>query len=231
MITIPEVATPSAGPNPDSSRHTRHASITVGGGHLVMAALSVFGYVVAIKGLVTPEDAARTATDIIDSKTMFRLGIGSLVLVVVLDVVVARALYRVFRPANEAISMLAAWFRLAYAAVFLLPSVNSLKCLASSAMITISRCSVMTNGTHKRSPASTPAATSGTLDSCSSASTWSSSPISHTPRVLFRSCLASYWPSPVSATSSTASQPLSPARHRRSALTHSSASSCWRSGS
>jgi hypothetical protein len=40
-------------------------------------------------------------------------------LVVVLDVVVAWALYRAFAPVHEGISKLAAWFRLVYAAVFM----------------------------------------------------------------------------------------------------------------
>ena len=52
------------------------------------------------------------------SEGMFRLGVLSLYLVVVLDVVVAWALLRVFSPVNEGLSRLAAWFRLAYAAVF-----------------------------------------------------------------------------------------------------------------
>ena len=84
-----------------------------------MAALSGFGYFVAVKGLVTPGDPARTATDIKASETLFRFGIVSLLAVAVLDVVVACALYRVFRPVSERISMLGAWLRLAYAAVFM----------------------------------------------------------------------------------------------------------------
>lgn len=51
---------------------------------------------------------------------MFRFGILSMYLVAVLDVVVARALYRVFKPVNAALSKLAAWLRIAYAAVFVL---------------------------------------------------------------------------------------------------------------
>jgi hypothetical protein len=39
--------------------------------------------------------------------------------VIALDVVVAWALYRVFSPASRSISLLAAWFRIVYAAVYL----------------------------------------------------------------------------------------------------------------
>jgi hypothetical protein len=50
---------------------------------------------------------------------MFRLGVLALYVVVVLDVVVAWALMRVFDPVNRSLSRLAGWFRLAYSAVFM----------------------------------------------------------------------------------------------------------------
>jgi hypothetical protein len=84
-----------------------------------MSALSGFGYIVAVKGLVTQGNAALTAKDIMASESLFRLGILSLFAVVALDVVAAWALNRVFRPVSEGISMVAAWLRVAYAAVFL----------------------------------------------------------------------------------------------------------------
>ena len=59
------------------------------------------------------------ATDIAGSAALFRWGIASLLIAAVLDVVVAAALLRLFTPVNPDISRLAAWFRLAYAAVFL----------------------------------------------------------------------------------------------------------------
>lgn len=84
-----------------------------------MAALSGFANFVALEGLVTPGDPAATAQDVAASETLFRLAVGSLLLVVALDVVIAWALFRVFRPVHAGLSMLAAWFRLAYAAVFM----------------------------------------------------------------------------------------------------------------
>ena len=73
----------------------------------------------AVKGLVVPGNAARTARNIAGHEGLFRLGILSLYLVAALDVVVAWALYRVFKPVSEALSKLAAWLRIAYAAVFM----------------------------------------------------------------------------------------------------------------
>jgi hypothetical protein len=84
-----------------------------------MAALAGFGNFVAVEGLVTPGDAARTADDIKAAEGMFRLGVLALYLVVVLDVVISWALMQVFDPVSRFLSRLAAWFRLAYSAVFM----------------------------------------------------------------------------------------------------------------
>jgi hypothetical protein len=102
-----------------ANRSIRTASLTAGVGLLLISALAGFGNFVALRGLVTEGNAAQTATDIMASNGLFRLGILSLFLTVALDIVVAWALYHVFRPVNNGISMLAAWFRTAYAAVFM----------------------------------------------------------------------------------------------------------------
>jgi hypothetical protein len=112
------------GPRPARSalaanRSIRTASLTAGVGLLLISALAGFGNFVALRGLVTEGNAAQTATDIMASNGLFRLGILSLFLTVALDIVVAWALYHVFSPVNNGISMLAAWFRIASAAVFM----------------------------------------------------------------------------------------------------------------
>lgn len=117
-------AFPPAGPDRDASQSIRGASITAGAGLLLMSALAGFGNFVAVEGLVTQGNAAQTATDIMASEGLFRLGIASLFLVVALDVVVALPLYRVFRPVNDGLSMLAAWSRLVYAGVFMVAIVQ-----------------------------------------------------------------------------------------------------------
>lgn len=102
-----------------ANRSIRQASITAGVALLLMAALSGLGIFGAVQGLVTRGDAAVTAASIVESEWLFRLGIASLFAVVALDVVAAWALYRVFAPVSNGLSMLAGWFRLAYSAVFL----------------------------------------------------------------------------------------------------------------
>ena len=97
----------------------RAASIVAGIALLVLAVLAAFANFVVVEGLVTPGDADRTARDIAASEGLFRWGVASLFVVVVLDIIVAAALLQVFTPVSRTISMLAAWFRLAYAGVFL----------------------------------------------------------------------------------------------------------------
>ena len=99
---------------------TRQAAIVAGLGILAMAALSAFGIFVVVGGLVTQGDAVRTVEDIAASDGLFRWGTASLYAVVVLDVVVAWALFRFFSPVSRGLALLAAWFRLAYAGVFML---------------------------------------------------------------------------------------------------------------
>jgi Domain of unknown function (DUF4386) len=110
---------PLVRPGMDADWSIRTASLIAGVGILLIAGLAGFGNFVAVQGLVTQGDAAKTAQDVLGSQSLFRLGIASLLLVVALDVVVAWALYRVFSPVNRSISMLAALFRLVYAGVFL----------------------------------------------------------------------------------------------------------------
>lgn len=101
----------------DASRSIRVASLIAGIGLLLMSALAGFGNLVVLEGLVTQEDAAETAKDIMASERVFRFGVASLYLVAILDVVVAWALLEVFSPVSRGLSRLAAWFRLAYAGV------------------------------------------------------------------------------------------------------------------
>lgn len=102
-----------------ATRSLRTASLIAGLALLLMAVLSPFGKFVAVDALVTPGDAAKTAKDILDSEALFRWGIASLVVSAVLDIIVAGALLTLFEPVNRSVSTMAAWFRVAYAAVFL----------------------------------------------------------------------------------------------------------------
>lgn len=95
------------------------AGLLAGTALLLMAVLAAFGNFGALEPLITPGDAAKTARDILDSELLFRLGVASMIAVVVLDIIVAVALLAVFEPVNRGVATAAAWFRVAYATVFL----------------------------------------------------------------------------------------------------------------
>ena len=111
-------ALPPIPPGAGASQRVRRAGLNAGIGLLLMAALAGFGYNVAVHGLITPGNAARTAQDITAHEGLFGFGIASLFLVAALDVLVAWALYRVFSPVSQRLSAFAAWLRVVYAGVF-----------------------------------------------------------------------------------------------------------------
>jgi len=102
------------------STHTlRRASLTAGVGLALMAILAGFAVFGAISPRITPGDAVTTAQHIAASQGVFRLGVAGLIVVVILDVIVAAALFILFAPVNRMVSIMAAGFRIAYAAVYL----------------------------------------------------------------------------------------------------------------
>lgn len=88
----------------------RRPGLVAGLGLLAMSVLAGFANFGVVDTVTGPRD---TATG------LFRLAVLALVVVVVLDVVVAWALREFFAPVAPAVATLAAWCRLAYAAVFL----------------------------------------------------------------------------------------------------------------
>src|SRR3954451_10972169 len=97
----------------------RRAGVIAGVALLVLAGISAVTVLVVVDGLITPGDAAKTATDIRASEGTFRLAVAGLYLVVVLDIVAAWALFRFFAPVDRWLSRLAAWLRVGFAVVFL----------------------------------------------------------------------------------------------------------------
>ena len=97
----------------------RKASLIGGIALLLLAVLAGLANFGVVEVLVTPGDAARTAKDLIDSEPLFRSGIAGLLVVVILDIVVACSLLAVFESVNRNVAIMAAVFRIAYSAVFL----------------------------------------------------------------------------------------------------------------
>jgi hypothetical protein len=115
----PREAWVGASTKPSGDGQLRRAALIAGAGLIVMSALAGFGNIVVLQGLVAPGDAARTASAIAGSEGMFRIGVASLYVVALLDVIVAWSLFRLFGPVNRNVSGLAALLRVAYATVFM----------------------------------------------------------------------------------------------------------------
>lgn len=96
----------------------RTAAIVAGLGLLIMTILAIIANFSVLENLIVPGDATTSAANIMASSELFRVGICSLLIVAILDVIVAWALYIFLKPVNKSLSLLAAWFRVAYAAIF-----------------------------------------------------------------------------------------------------------------
>ena len=95
----------------------RQAAIVAGIGLLLMTIMAPFANFYVLQGLTVPGDAAATFDRIAASQSLFRFGIGTFLIVAILDVVVAWALYFLLKPVDRSLSLLAAWLRIVYAAM------------------------------------------------------------------------------------------------------------------
>ncbi len=87
-------------------------------GLLLMFFAAVFSNFVVVEGLIIPTDAAKTAAKILENPTLFRFGMIGFFVVLVCDVLVTWALYLYMKQLNDNLSLLAAYFRLVYTAIF-----------------------------------------------------------------------------------------------------------------
>ncbi|ORC30303.1 hypothetical protein B4O97_18230 [Marispirochaeta aestuarii] len=92
----------------------RRYGIIAGVGYILLFVLAIFANFVVREGLIVAADAAQTAVNIRGSEGLFRTGIVSFMLVFLIDVPVAWALYVLFSPVNRNLSLLSAWFRIVY---------------------------------------------------------------------------------------------------------------------
>ncbi len=104
--------------NQSSDVPQNQAALIAGRGLLIMAIIAFFANLFVIQGLVIPEDATKTLSNIMENQMLFRLGITGFVVVLICDVVVAWALYVFLKTVNQNLSLLAAIFRLVYTTIF-----------------------------------------------------------------------------------------------------------------
>ena len=92
----------------------RHASLFAGTGYIVLFALAFFANFFVRESMVISGDAAATAANIAGSQILFRSGMISFLIIFLLDVPIAWALYILFRRVHKDLSLLSAWFRILY---------------------------------------------------------------------------------------------------------------------
>jgi hypothetical protein len=102
-----------------SARTISRSAAWVGGiSLLLIAVLAGVGNFAALTPLIVIGDAAQTVAAITGAETQFRVGVLCMLLAAMLDIVVAAALLRILEPADRMLAVTAAWFRVAYTAVF-----------------------------------------------------------------------------------------------------------------
>lgn len=109
----------------NSNISLRTIAITTGIGLLIMAILALIAHMNIFPSLIVTGDSQSTANNINSSIGLFRLGIFFFILVAILDIFAAWGLYVLLKLINNYISLLIAWFRVAYA-VILIVSLNNL---------------------------------------------------------------------------------------------------------
>ena len=106
-------SSPSEIGTPDLDAWARMA----GAGYLIIIVAGIFAEFFVRSSLIQPGDPGGTAQAIAAAEGFFRTGVAAELVMLVADVAVAGALYVVLRGVDSGLALLAAFFRLAHAAV------------------------------------------------------------------------------------------------------------------
>lgn len=98
-----------------STPNIRRVARIAGASYLSLFVLAIVANFVVLEGLVVEGDPLVTTANIADSPGLMRAGILAFLLIVLLDITLAWALQVVFRSVNRYLSIVMAWFRVAYA--------------------------------------------------------------------------------------------------------------------
>lgn len=109
---------------PFISKNHKQSAIVSGFAIVIMAIAAVVANDVTIRSLIVEDSATETLTHILSSKTKFNIGVISWIVILICDLIVAWGLYLFFEPVSKNLSMLAAWFRLAYVAMLAVSILN-----------------------------------------------------------------------------------------------------------
>jgi hypothetical protein len=102
----------------------RRIALVAGFGLLLMVVAIGLAEGLAMTNILVPGDTAMTIKNITAQEGLFRFGIFSHLVVVILDIMVAWAFYVFLKPLDEPFSLLAAWWRVVYSAFYGIALVN-----------------------------------------------------------------------------------------------------------
>lgn len=108
--------------------------------YLLIAAAAGFAHFYVPSQLIAPGDATATANAIAASGTLFRLGIGSELLILLSEVVLSVLLFIILRPVSKTLSLVAAVSRLSMTAIHAVNLLNhfiALLLLSGTAYLTV----------------------------------------------------------------------------------------------
>lgn len=106
------------------------AALIAGISLLVMVLTTPFAEFSIFPKLIDYENATKTAENIINNKHLFSVAIFLILLTLIADVVASWALYIFLKPVNKSLSLLTAWFRLIYTAMYFMALYNLLSILS-----------------------------------------------------------------------------------------------------
>lgn len=92
--------------------------------YLIIIAAGIFAEFFVRSSLIVPGDASATASQIMASESLFRIGIASDLIMILSDIAIGLAFYVFLKPVNKSLALLAAFFRLAQAATLGLNLLN-----------------------------------------------------------------------------------------------------------
>jgi hypothetical protein len=111
----------------DDSQRT--AAKVAGLSCLFTMVIVVFGNYVLLNPLIVPGNAAETSRNIVAHETQFRIAVICFLIYSAGVVVLLAALYLILRPVNQGLALVAALFRLVFALLWLLSTLNMLSAL------------------------------------------------------------------------------------------------------
>lgn len=85
--------------------------------YLVIFVMAPFAFLLAKESLIVAGDATATAANIVESESMFRLGMTAEAAIFLVEIVLTAVLYVLFRPVSRPVSLAAAFARLGEAVV------------------------------------------------------------------------------------------------------------------